>query len=112
MLIEIYEEGTFNSTQSDLDMLLDYSIGLLKNKGIEVKRYDKLLDPEKFEAEEMDTYKLPVIVVDGEILCAGAYDFTLLDRNLLNKNSNDPTTCGGKSDHCASCPSRGACHKA
>lgn len=110
MRIEIYEQADFSSEKSDLDLLLDYTINLLTEKGFEVIRYDKSLNPEAFDSYK--EYKLPVIVVDGEILCAGSYDFTLFDKNLLNKSSNDPSVCAHQSNsHCASCLNRNNCKK-
>lgn len=114
MRIEIFEKAAFSSENSDLDMLLDYSIQQLEDKGITVKRYDKLLKPECFE--DLEGYALPVIKLDGEILCAGAYDFTLIDRKALSGNSCNscgqgcPKKSGGGG--CASCPGRQNCQKA
>lgn len=114
MQIEIFEKAAFSSENSDLDMLLDYSIEALKNKGVAVKRYDQALEPEYFE--DLKGYKLPVIKIDGEILCAGAYDFTLIDNHLITGGGG----CGGCSGQgcpkksgsgCSGCPSQQSCQK-
>ena len=49
MKIEIYEQAGYSSEASDFDLLLDYAIKLLERDGNEVIRYEKNVEPEKFE---------------------------------------------------------------
>lgn len=105
MKINIFEKAKLSSKQDDLDLMLDYVLQLLKDNGIEVNRFDKELNPEKFQ--KINGYALPVIEVDGEIISAGAYDFNFLDKkDLMGINRKE---CSIKK--CTSCPGSKFCKK-
>lgn len=108
MILEIYEKAPVSSSVSDLDLMLDYIIECLEKRGVQTKRYDRLTDPEAFK--KIDGYALPVIILGEEIISAGSYDFTSLDkRDLAHNNSSCYKQCSGHK--CNSCPGKSHCNK-
>lgn len=109
MLLEIYEQAPFTSKVTDLDLMLDYVIENFKKNGVKVVRYDKSLEPEKFE--KIKEYALPLVIFNNEIISAGAYDLTSInEKDLKSEKGSIIKSHNCPVKNCQSCPGKQHCN--